>query len=388
MMLDEQKKNELERSNYYRVQAKVDLSAIRHNVSQIRKKLKKDTKLMVIVKADAYGHGAVPVAKALDEDGIDAYGVAIIEEAIELREAGITKPLLILGYTPKEQYSLVVAYDVIQTVFQYEMAEALSREAFSQGKTARIHIKLDTGMSRIGFSDTGESIEVIKRIAALDGIRIEGLFSHFAKADEADKASTSLQLKRFLDFADLLEQEGINIPIRHIANSAGIIDYPEAECNMVRCGIATYGIYPSDLVNQKEIRLIPAMELKTHVIFVKEVEAGVGVSYGSTYVTKKKTKIATIPVGYADGYSRNLSNLGKVIIHGQFVPIIGRICMDQFMVDVTGIEDVRQGDTVTLFGRDGDNKISIEELAAWSHSFHYELVCTIGKRIPRVYTRD
>ncbi len=371
--------------HYYRVEARVDLNAIRHNLKQVRNKLHKGTRLMVIIKADAYGHGAVPIAKALDEEWIDAYGVAIIEEAIELRTAGITKPILILGYTPKEQYSLVVAYDVTQTVFQYEMAEALSAEAVRQGRTAKIHIKIDTGMSRIGYSDSPESVKEIKQISQLDGIQIEGLFTHFARADEMDKSSTEKQLQRFLDFIDLLEKEGISIPIRHASNSAGAIDHKSAELNMVRCGIATYGIYPSEEVSRNEVQLIPAMELITHVIYMKEVEAGVGISYGATYLTGRKTMVATIPVGYADGYSRNLSNTGKVIIHGQYAPIIGRICMDQFMVDVTDIEGVKQGDRVTLLGREGNSYISAEELAAWSHSFPYELVCNVGKRIPRVY---
>jgi alanine racemase len=373
--------------NYCRVQARVDLNAIRHNLLQIRNNLHKDTKLMVIIKADAYGHGAVPIAQVLDEGSINAYGVAIIEEAIELREAGIKKPILVLGYTPKEQYSLVVAYDVTQTVFQYEMADALSTEAVRQGKTAKIHIKLDTGMSRIGYADTKESVEEIKRISLLPGIEIEGLFTHFAKADETDKTSTKEQLRRFLAFSELLTNEGIRIPICHAANSAGIIDVKESEFNMVRCGIATYGIYPSDEVNHDEVSLIPAMEIISHVIYVKELEEGVSVSYGGTFVTKRKTRVATVPVGYADGYSRNLSNLGKVIIHGQYAPIIGRICMDQFMVDVTDIKAVQQGDRVTLLGRDGDSYISAEELSEWSHSFPYELVCTVGKRIPRVYIK-
>lgn len=375
-----------EKGNYYRVQAKVDLNAIRHNLLEIRKKLKPDTKLMVIIKADAYGHGAVPLARAIGDSGkIDAYGVAIIEEAVELRKAGITKPILILGYTPKEQYDLVVSYDVTTTIFQYDMAKALSDEALRQGKSVNIHIKIDTGMSRLGFADTAQSIEEIKKIAELPGIVIEGLFSHFARADETDRTSTDYQLERYIKFFHLLESEDINIPVKHIANSAGIIEFPDAYFNMVRCGIATYGIYPSDMVHKNEINLIPAMELKTHVIYVRDVDAGIGISYGATYITDMKRRIATIPVGYADGYSRNLSNSGSVIIHGQYAPIVGRICMDQFMVDVTDIKDVKQGDLVTLLGMDGDAYISAEELAAWSHSFPYELVCTVGKRIPRVY---
>lgn len=378
-----------EKETYYRVQARVNLSAIKHNLQEIRKNISHDTKLMVIIKADAYGHGAVPLAKAIgDSEYADAYGVAITEEAVELRKAGIKKPILILGYTPKEQYDLVVANDVAQTIFQYEMAKALSEEAIRQGKTAKIHIKLDTGMSRIGYPDRKESIEEIKRIAELKNLEIEGIFSHFARADERDKSSTYRQIERFNRFIEQLEKEKIFIPIKHISNTAGILEFKEANYNMVRCGIATYGIYPSDEVSKDKVRLIPAMELKTHVIYVKDVEAGVGISYGATYVTDKKRKIATIPVGYADGYSRNLSNTGKVIIHGQYAPIVGRICMDQFMVDVSDIPDVKQGDLVTLLGKEQDACISAEELSAWSHSFPYELICTIGKRIPRVYIEN
>lgn len=375
-----------DKGRYYRVQAIVDLDAIRHNLLEVRKTLKADTKLMIIIKADAYGHGAVPLAKAVADSAIiDAYGVAIIEEAVELREAGMTDPILVLGYTPAEQYDQVVAYDVAQTIFQYDMAKALSEEALRQGKTVSIHIKLDTGMSRIGYPDTMESVEEIKRIAALPNLRIEGLFSHFARADETDRTHTEHQLQRYMDFVDLLDRENIVIPVKHLANSAGILEFPEAYFNMVRCGIVTYGIYPSDMVHKDKIKLIPAMELKTHVIYVKDVEPGTGISYGATYVTDQKRRIATIPVGYADGYSRNLSNFGKVIIHGQYAPIVGRICMDQFMVDVTDIKEVKQGDLVTLLGRDGNTCISAEELAEWSHSFSYELICTVGKRIPRVY---
>lgn len=375
----------MDRCDYYRAQVNINLDAIRSNINEIRRHLKKDTKLMVIVKADAYGHGAVAVSKALENGLADAFGVAIIEEAVELRMAGITKPILILGFTPKEQFDLVVSYDVIQTVYQYEMAQELSKEAIKQGKTAKIHIKVDTGMSRLGFSDSQESITEIKKISTLKGLYIEGIFSHFANADEKDKSSVNDQIRRFNDFYRRLENEGIHIPIRHMANSAGVIEFPNAQYEMVRCGIVTYGLYPSEYVNHSFANLIPAMELKSHVVYIKEVPPGTGISYGSTYITKRKTKVATIPVGYADGYSRNLSNVGKVIIRGKYAPIIGRICMDYFMVDVTDIEDVTQGDTVTLLGKDGDCVISAETLALWSHSFPYEMVCTVGKRIPRVF---
>lgn len=370
---------------YYRAQAKVYLNAIHHNILAIKSKLDNNTKLMVIVKADAYGHGAVPIAKALDEIGIDAYGVATIEEAIELREAGIKKSILILGFTPQEQCELIVKYDITQTVFQFDMAKALSEVAKAHGKTAKIHLKIDTGMSRIGFSVSEESIAEIRRILELDNVYIEGIFSHFACADETDKTSSNTQLSKFSGFVDVLKKNNIIIPIRHISNSAGMIDIPQANLEMVRVGIGIYGVYPSEWVDYKGLKLEPAMELKSHVIYIKEIDAGVSISYGSTFTTKHKTKIATISLGYADGYSRNLSNCGRVIIHGQYAPIIGRICMDQFMVDVTDIKDVVQGDEVTLMGRDGDAYISIEELAELSHSFPYELMCTVGKRVPRVY---
>jgi alanine racemase len=264
----------------------------------------------------------------------------------------------------------------------------LSEEALRQGKTAKIHIKIDTGMTRIGFFDDSLSIEEIKKISELKGIEIEGIFSHFACADETDKTSANNQLCKFLEFLEELKREGIIIPIRHIANSAGIIDMPEAQLDMVRSGISTYGLYPSKEVNKDVLELKPAMEIKSHVSYVKEVEGGIGVSYGSTYVTSKKTKIATIPVGYGDGYPRQLSSKGRVLIHGMSAPIIGRVCMDQFMVDVTGIPGVEQGDAVTLIGRDKDEFISVEEVADMSYSFNYEFICNVGKRIPRIYYRN
>lgn len=371
---------------YFRVAANIDLDAICNNIINTRKLINDNTKIMAVIKADGYGHGAVPIAKALNEiDAVDAYGIAIIEEGIELREAGIKKPILILGYTPKEQYKQLVQYDITQAIFQRVSAEELSKEALRQNKVAKIHIKVDTGMSRIGFSDTFESVEEIKKIASLKGIYIEGIFTHFACADEDDKTSAYSQLGRYLNFVHSLEEVGISIPIKHISNSAGIIDLPEAILDMVRSGISTYGLYPSDSVHKDKLKLHPAMELKTHVSYIKEVEAGVGVSYGSTYITKRRTKIATIPVGYGDGYPRSLSSKGRVLIHGKSAPIIGRVCMDQFMVDITEIDNVNQGDIVTLVGKDGDEFISFEEIALLADSFHYELICNVGKRIPRIY---
>lgn len=369
---------------YYRVHADVNLDAIYHNIEETRKVVKPDTKIMAIIKADGYGHGAIPIAKIL-EPIIDAYGIAIIEEGIELRECGITKPLLILGVTPLPLYSKLIEYDIMPTIFSYESAEMLSEEAKKQNKKAKIHIAVDTGMSRIGFQINQESVEIIKRINQLEWVEIDGCFTHFATADESDKSFTLEQLKRFQNFVAQLEQEGIQIPTKHVSNSAGIIEFPDAQFDMVRSGISTYGLYPSEEVNKAVLPLQPAMEIKSYITYVKTLEAGVGISYGQTFVTKEKTKVATIPVGYADGYPRALSNQGYVLIHGQKAAILGKICMDQFMVDVTNIPGVCEGDIVTLVGIDKDASITVEELAAMSHSFNYEFVCDIGKRVPRVY---
>ncbi len=369
---------------YYRVHADVNLDAIYDNIQETKKILQADTKLMVIIKADGYGHGAIPIAKVLNPI-VDAFGIAIIEEGIELRENGITKPLLILGVTPVPLYSKLVEYDIMPAVFTYETARLLAEEAKKQNKTAKIHIAVDTGMSRIGFAANDESIQIIQKIAQLDGIVIDGCFSHFATADETDKAFTLQQINRFQSFVDELEKNGVSIPVKHLSNSAGIMEVPSARYDMVRSGISTYGLYPSEEVDRSILPLKPAMEIKSYITYVKTLEAGVGISYGQTYVTKKTTKVATVPVGYADGYPRALSNQGYVLIRGRKASILGRICMDQFMIDVTDIPGVTEGDIVTLVGRDQNECITVEELAAMSHSFNYEFVCDIGKRVPRVY---
>lgn len=373
---------------YFRVQANVNLDAICGNIVQIRNVIKPNTKIMAVIKADGYGHGALSIAKVLDKIGVDAYAIAILEEGIALRQEGITKPLLILGYTPNEQYDALVAYDISQTVFEYSMAYHISKEAKKQKKQGKIHIKLDTGMNRIGFSDTEESIEEIIRISQLPNIEIEGIFTHFACADELDKTKANRQIKRFSDFVTKLEARGIVFPMKHISNSAGIIDLPEANYDMVRSGIITYGLYPSEEVNKKRLQLTPALELKSHVVSVKEIGAGEEISYGGTYTTTKTTKVATVSVGYGDGYPRTLSSKGRVLINGQYASILGRICMDQFMVDVTDIPNVKQGDVVTLVGKDQKHCITVEEVAANANSFNYEFICNIGKRIPRVYYKD
>ena len=371
---------------YYRVKAEINLDAIHENVVNAKALTKPGTKLMAIIKADAYGHGAVMVAHTL-EDVADAYGVAILEEGIELRQSGINKPILILGYTPAPLYPAMIKYDIATAVFEYEMAEKMSEAAEKVGKKAKVHIKLDTGMSRIGFKQDDESLEVIKKIAKLPGIEIEGCFTHFATMDEKDKTKAMKQFERYMDFVKRIEDAGITIPVKHVSNSAGIIEKQEVNLDMVRDGICVYGMYPSEEVDKTKLKLTPAMEIKSYVSFVKTLEAGVEIGYGGTYTTTKETTVATIPVGYADGYSRALSNRGRVLIKGKSFPIIGRICMDQFMVDISELPEIKQGDEVTLVGRDGDEYISIEEVADMSYSFNYEFVCDIGKRIPRVYYR-
>ena len=370
----------------YRVYADIDLDAIYENVKNAKALLKKDTKMMAIVKADGYGHGAVEVARQIDEL-VDAYGVAILEEGIELRKAGFTKPILILGYTPKPLYPAMIRYNIATAVFTMEMAKEISDTAVAMHKNANIHIKLDTGMSRIGFAITKESKEIIEQIAKLPGIEIKGCFSHFARMDEKDKTKANEQFAKFTKMVNALEKDGVDLGIRHISNSAGIMEAPEVQMDMVRNGICLYGLYPSEEVQKERLPLKPAMELKAYVSYVKTLEPGVEIGYGGTYTTTKKTRVATIPVGYADGYSRCLSGKGSVLIHGKKAPILGRVCMDQFMVDVTDIDNVCVGDRVTLFGKDGDSCITIEEISAMAHSFNYEFVCDIGKRIPRVYYR-
>lgn len=370
--------------DYYRVQADINLDAICDNIRRTRERVRAGTRIMGIIKADGYGHGAVPVARVLNPL-VDAFGIAIPEEGIELRSFDITKPILLLGYTPALQYGDLIEYDIMPAVFTLPMAEEMSNIAVKKGKVLKIHIKVDTGMSRIGFRPCDKSIEEIKKISSLPGIVIDGCFTHFSKADETDKTFTITQLNAFLNFVTALEAEGVAIPVKHISNSAGIIDLPEANLDMVRSGISTYGLYPSDEIAKENLSLTPAMSIKAYISYVKEVEAGVPVSYGGTFITKEPTRIATIPAGYGDGYPRTLSNKGRVLIHGQSAPIIGRVCMDQFMVDVTGIEGVKAGDTATLLGNDGEEHISVEELAELAGTFHYEFVCDMGKRVPRVY---
>ena len=373
---------------YRRICADIDLDALTHNLDEIHRCIRKETKIIAVVKADGYGHGAVPLAEVMEKrEDVWGYAVATPEEAEELYTNGIKKPILILGYTFPESYGDLVRLDIRPAVFTKEMAQALSDEAQRQGKIAPVHIALDTGMSRIGYEPTEESADEVQEIAALPGIAIEGLFTHFSRADEADKTFTKGQFEKYMAFVDMLENRGIHIPMRHCSNSAGIVDMPELNLDAVRAGITLYGLYPSEEVNKAQVPLRPVMELKSHIAYIKTLPAGRLISYGGTYETKKELRVATIPVGYGDGYPRQLSNKGWVLIHGKKAPILGRVGMDQFMVDVTDIPEARQHDQVTLVGQGGDAFLPVETLSELSGRFNYEFVCCVGKRVPRVYYR-
>ena len=367
-----------------RITAYIHLEAVEENFRRMKANLKEGVQMVAVIKTDAYGHGAVRIAKLVEPyPYIWGFAVAAVSEGLELRAAGITKPILILGYTFEEDYEAMIQNGIRPAVFTERMAEAFDAAAARIGKRAPIHIAVDTGMSRIGFADTAESILTVKKISGMGHLSIEGAFTHFARADETDKQAAMRQMHRFADFCDAMEASGVHGFLRHCSNSAGILELPMANMDMVRAGITIYGIYPSDEVS-REIPLAPVMELKSHVVYIKMIESGTAISYGGTFVAEHPMRIATIPVGYGDGYPRSLSNCGYVLIRGKKAPILGRVCMDQFMVDVTDIE-AELLDEVTLLGRDGDAEITVDELGALSNRFPYEFVCDIGKRVPRVY---
>lgn len=372
-------------NRYLRCYAEISLEAIGHNIREVKKRLPEGVKLLGVVKANAYGHGAVPVASYLANQ-VDYFATATIEEAVELRENGISAPILILGYVSPSQYGDLVEYDITQTIDSYAQALALEKEAARQNRKAKAHLAVDTGMTRIGFQVTEHDADEAAKIADLPHIELEGMFTHFSCADQEDKTYCSMQMEKYDKMTALLAERGVTIPLRHICNSAGIMEFDDHRFEMVRSGIITYGIYPSEEVKKERLDLIPALSWKSHVIHVKEVGPGIGVSYGATYVTEKPmTRIATVSAGYADGYPRALSNQGCVLIHGKKAPIIGRICMDQMMVDVTDIPDVQVEDVVTLVGTDGDETITIEEIANPAARFDYEMLCDISSRVTRVY---
>lgn len=371
---------------YFRTQAKIDLDAVEYNYNNTRAKLSQGCKLLGVIKADAYGHGAVELARFL-ENKCDFFGVACIEEAVELKKAGIKTPILILGYVAPAFYDLVVKYDIRIPVFSYDTAKALSDEAVKQGKTVPFHFCIDTGMSRIGFQVNEESADVCKQICTLPNIEAEGLFSHFATADESDLTKALAQREKYKTFVEMLESREIQIPIKHLNNSAGIMNFDEY-FDMCRMGIILYGLYPSEEVDKSLLDIKPVMSWLTHISHIKTLEAGREVSYGGTFKTTEPRVIATIPVGYADGYPRCLSNKGRVIINGQYAPIVGRVCMDQFMVDVTDVDGAELDSIVTLVGKDGDAELSMEEVSNAAYSFNYELPCRVARRVPRTYYKD
>ena len=369
-----------------RVWKEIKLDAVKNNVKNIRGLLKDGVRLLAVIKADAYGHGAVEVAQSLLFDGgADYFGVATYGEAEQLRRAGINTPVLILGAVFDDEYAELVKDDITLTVFDFDTAKKLSDTAKKLGKTAKIHIKIDTGMARIGFLPSEDAVEEIIKISKLDGIEIEGMFSHFAKADEADKMPTRVQFEKFMFIKNELLKRGIQIPICHICNSAGIIDFPEYHLDMVRSGIITYGYYPSDFVNKDALKLESAMSFKSRVVHIKTVEKGTSVSYGGTFTAKEKMKIATVSAGYADGYSRLLSNKADVIINEVRCRVLGRVCMDQLMIDATHLKNINLGDEVILFGKSGNNKVTVEETAEIMGTINYEVMCGLSRRVPGVY---
>ena len=376
-----------------RAWAEISLDAIENNIRRIREYVQPQTKILGVVKADAYGHGYLEVAKTLLGGGADCLAVACIDEAVQLRRCGIQCPILILGHTANEYAGQLVEEDIIPSCFSYELASCISRAAVKQNKRAKIHIKIDTGMSRVGFRYTEDEIlnqktvDTILKMAVLPNVDIDGIFTHFAVADEKDDDYTYLQFKRFQRICDRLQENGLHIPLRHCCNSAALIRFPEMHMDMVRPGIILYGLRPSDFVDCSRLHLQPAMQFKARITNLKEVEAGVSVSYGRKFQTEKTTKIATVPVGYADGYSRILSQKAQMIAGNQLCNVVGNICMDQCMIDVTNVNNIAIGDDVIMFGKSDDIELPVESLAEKMGTINYEILCVIGKRIPRVYFR-
>ena len=372
-----------------RAWVEIDLDAIAHNVREIKRVTGNKVEMMGVVKADAYGHGVSEVVRTLLDNGVTQLAVSMLDEAIQIRKMGIGVPVLVLSYTDPVRAEEIVFYHVTQTVFSLDLARALSAAAVKLGKTAKIHVKVDTGMTRVGFMPGYSAVKNIMEISKLPGVIVEGIFTHFASADESERDYTEMQFRKFMSVCSELARVGIHIPIKHVCNSAGIIQYPQMYLDMVRPGIILYGLYPSQEVDRNIICLKPAMTLKANVILVKDVEKDTCISYGRTFRTSRPSRIATLPIGYADGYPRLLSNKGRVLINGESAPIVGRICMDQCMVDVTDLKhEVRVGDEAALFGCQNGAAISVEEVAEAIGTINYEIVCIIGKRIPRVYIKD
>ncbi|HQD41084.1 MAG TPA: alanine racemase [Bacillota bacterium] len=366
----------------------VNLDNLAYNIRQIKNNIKAPASIMGIVKADGYGHGAVEISRVLLEEGVQRLGVAVLDEGIALRQEGIDVPILVLGYTPPQLFDKVLEHRITPTLYNYQDALRLSELASKNGSSVKVHLKLDTGMGRIGMIPGQDSLDMVSNIYALPGIKIEGIFTHFSVADEKDKTYTREQFKKFTGFVNALKERGIDIPLRHAGNSAASIDLPETHLDMVRPGVILYGLYPSDEVEKGKLSLKPLASLKTVISHVKTVPSGTSVGYGRKYISAGERVIATLPIGYADGYTRLLSGKASVLVHGTRAPLAGNICMDQCMIDVTGIEGVKVGDEVVLMGSQGEETITAEELASLLGTINYEIVCLIGKRVPRVYIKD
>ena len=369
-----------------RTWAEINLDAIKYNFDQVKSKT--NSKIMAIIKADAYGHGVKEVAELLQKEGAYAFGVATSEEALELRSLGFTLPILILGVIFEEEYHKIIENNISFAIADIESARIASDVAKTLGKKALVHIKLDTGMGRIGFRFGEESTKEIVEISKMENVEIQGIFSHMAKADEEDKTYANMQFKAFTDMCGALEERGVVLPLKHIANSASIATLPHTHMDMVRSGIITYGLNPSEDVNEKHISLKPAMTLKSRISHVKIMEKDGAISYGGHYIAKKGQKIATVAIGYADGLSRVLSGKTKVLVNGFLAPVVGNICMDQCMIDATAIEDIKIGDEVIIFGSDGNNTISVDSVALLIGTINYEVVCSVARRVPRAYIAD
>lgn len=368
------------------VWAEINLDHLAHNISEVRRVTKKESLVTAVIKADGYGHGAIQIGQTLLNNGADRFAVATLSEALQLRSSFPSVEIMVLGYTPDELIHDAISARIIQTVYSLEQAIYFNRIAASMTATLKVHVKIDTGMRRIGFECNEASVNDVVQIANLDRLELEGIFSHFAVADEADKTFTHMQARKFTDFVELLNAKGVNIPIKHICNSAGIIDFPEYHFDMVRAGIMMYGLYPSSEVDMSKVELRQVMSLKAKVSHVKMIDAGEGVSYGLKFVSEKPMQVATLPLGYADGYTRLLTGKAKGLISGELKPIIGRICMDQCMIAADDLQ-VSVGDIVTLFGKDESEALSIDQVASWLGTINYEVVCMIGKRVPRHYHR-
>lgn len=368
---------------YSRTFARIDLDAISHNLSQLKSCINEGVLAMAVVKADGYGHGSVRVARHIEED-VDYFAVAGLSEAVVLREGGVRKPILILSYTSPMQYDTLLSYDITAAIYNYEEAVALSEAAERLGKRARVHAVVDTGMGRIGVKPSPEGADTVKAISLLPGIYVEGLFSHYACADCENKCDALSQTALFDEFIALLEERGVEIPIKHICNSAGTMDFTK-QYDMCRLGIALYGLYPSDEMDTEKIKLQPAMEVVSHVVHTKTVPQGFQIGYGHIYTAPSERRVATVCIGYADGFNRCLTGVGYVLVHGKKAPIVGKVCMDQLMVDITDIPDVSVGDHVVVLGKNDGAELSAETFGEMCHSFNYEVVCTFMPRVERLY---